>query len=76
MKNGRDRGFIYWKLNYRKKFIRTLWMIPFGIFAIFLAVISGVSVERTVLFTLAIIITLVAQLFYTYHKWKNELQSH
>ena len=33
-----DKGFEldYWKLSYRRKFIRTLWLIPLGIIAVML----------------------------------------
>jgi len=38
MANKVDKGFElrYWRLSYRRKFIRTLWMIPFLLAAIIL----------------------------------------
>lgn len=71
MKNGRDSGFNYWKLNYRKKFIRTLWMIPFGGLAVVLMVITDIQIKTLITLSVLIVITVIAQLIYTYIKWKN-----
>ena len=67
-----DKGFepIYWNLSYRRKFIRTLWMLPFGII---MAVYYLTSHNRRILvFFIAFIITWVIQLIYTYYKWKKQ----
>ena len=38
-----DKGFelVYWKLSYRRKFIRTLWMIPWAIVSLIFIQIVG-----------------------------------
>ena len=39
LRNGEkiDKGFVFcfWKLSYRRKFIRTFWMLPFLVIVIF-----------------------------------------
>ena len=74
LKNGRDGGFNYWKLNYRKKFIRTLWMVPVTIFLTIQMILSGGSSKPTFILVPALFVTLIVQLLYTYFKWKNEIQ--
>ncbi|MDX1806370.1 MAG: hypothetical protein R3267_05055 [Paenisporosarcina sp.] len=73
MKNGRDGGFNYWKLNYKKKFIRTLWMVPVTIFLTIQMFMSGGSSQPTLILVTALFVTLIVQLLYTYVKWKNEI---
>ena len=75
MKNGRDGGFNYWKLNYKKKFFRTLWMIPVTIFLIIQMILSGGSSQSTLILVPALFVILIVQLLYTYLKWKNEIQT-
>ena len=38
-----DKGFelIYWKLSYRRKFIRTLWLIPWAVASLVYIQIAG-----------------------------------
>ncbi|AMQ06106.1 hypothetical protein ABIC55_001673 [Sporosarcina psychrophila] len=74
MKNGRNSGLIYWRLNYRKKFIRTLWMIPPSIILIIMLLISEISDSLKIVLTLALIVTLPIQLFYTHYKWKSDIE--
>lgn len=68
-----DKGFepIYWNLSYRRKFIRTLWMIPFVILAIMLIWATWKSVLITSIFAVAMICGEIIQASYTYKKWKN-----
>ena len=75
MKNGRDKGFNYWTLNYRSKFIRTLWMIPFSIIAIILVIIADFPLQLVIASSLLLIVTLLGQLIYTYVKWQQELNN-
>lgn len=70
-----DRGteICYWKLSYRRKFIRTLWLIP-----VYAVVIAGFCRENGVnIFTGIIGIVLfcgmVIQAVYNYIKWKQEI---
>ncbi len=74
VENGRKSGFIYWKLNYRKKFIRTLWHIPICIIAIIVLLTSEVPELEKKIWIMALLITLPVQLIYTYLKRRNEIQ--
>jgi len=69
-----DKGFClqYSKLSYRRKFIRTLWMIP-GIGFMFLIPASYVlfGMQRNIWIVLAVLTTIVQAVF-TYKKWKEE----
>lgn len=71
-----DRGIeiCYWKLSYRRKFIRTLWLIPIGII-----IIVGFYKEFEInIFTgiigIVIFSAILMQAFYNYKKWKNEIR--
>lgn len=75
MKNGPDSGFNYWKLNYKKKFYRTLWMIPVTIFLTIQMLLSESSSQPILILVPALFVTLIVQLLYTYFKWKNEIQT-
>ena len=75
MKNGRDGGFNYWKLNYRKKFIRTLWMIPVAIFLSIQLFVMDIQSNISVFILVLLIVPLIVQLLYTYIKWKSESES-
>lgn len=73
LKDGSNKGIIYWKLNYRKKFMRTLWMIPFSVFVlIMLFTFSESPVHLKIIATSILLVTLLIQLIYTHYKWKNE----
>jgi amino acid permease len=75
MKNNKvDKGFeiIYWKLSYRRKFIRTLWMTAVCVVLMIFVWITG---DRTIInrvMPIASIILCCIQLLYTYIKWKKE----
>ena len=71
-----DRGIeiCYWKLSYRRKFIRTLWLILIGII-----IIVGFYKEFHInIFTgiieIVIFSVILMQAFYNYKKWKNEIR--
>lgn len=72
LKNGRDSNFNYWNLNYRGKFIRTLWMIPIGVLGLILLFIIGAQIITIKALSVLFIVILIAQLIYNYVKWKNE----
>ena len=64
----------YWKLSYRRKFIRTLWLILIGII-----IIVGFYKEFDInIFTgiieIVIFSVILMQAFYNYKKWKNEIR--
>ena len=67
-----DKGFelFYDKLSYRRKFIRTIWLIPIGI-AVGI-VITYISIIVSLFYWLIFIISVVKQLKYNYAMWKKE----
>jgi hypothetical protein len=78
-----DRGFelFYWNLSNRRKFIRTMWMIPVCIaVTIFIVFFYMKYREKSPYISLILLagtllndaIWLPGQLIYTYKKWKNE----
>ena len=72
-----DKGFelVYYNLSYRRRFIRTLWMIPWSILALFWMYWLGISTDTVLL--LAVIFTAVnlIQARHNYKKWKEETKS-
>ena len=71
--NKKDKSIIYWKMNYKGKFRRTLWMIPFVIIlCILLPLCLGSS---WIIYDIIMIAILVWQLWYTYNKMKLEEKS-
>ena len=72
-----DKGFqlIYWKLSYRRRFIRTLWIIPIFIISIGIIVFldKGIFISR--IMPLILVILFTCELIYNYKKWKNNEQS-
>ncbi len=71
MKNGKDKGFcfLYFDLSYRRKFIRTLWMIPFCLLPLRMPENAKVlGIEKSIWIVL-ILVSLFWQLIYTYKKW-------
>lgn len=75
MRNGRDKSLIYWKLNYKGKFIRTLWMIPVTVLVLILFSITDISTQKIMIASLIMLIVLIPQLIYNYLKWKKEPNS-
>lgn len=77
MKSNRDKTdqgvqVAYWSLSYRRKFIRTLWCIPFVIaVAIYLWLSTGLGIATMSSILLLVTINTI-QLVYTYIKWKTE----
>lgn len=67
-----DKGFelLYDNLSYRRKFIRTLWLIPIGI--AFGIVITYNSIIVSLFYWLIFIINAVKQLKDNYTMWKKE----
>lgn len=73
MKNEKvDKGFelLYKNLSYRRKFIRTLWLIPIGI--IVGIVVTYISIIVSIFYWIWLIITTIKQLKDNYTTWKNE----
>lgn len=71
-KNKVDKGFelFYDNLSYRRKFIRTIWLIPLGIgVGVF---ITNISVFVSLFYWISFVIAGVRQLGYNYVMWKKE----
>ncbi|WP_051003973.1 hypothetical protein [Gottschalkia acidurici] len=68
-----DRGFepIYWRLTYRRKFIRTLWLTPINIVVLLLVWNSDNSTSVKTITTIILILLNLTQLIYNYMKWKK-----
>lgn len=71
-KNKVDKGFelFYDNLSYRRKFIRTIWLIPIGILVGI--VITDISIILSLFYWLWFIIVAIKQLKYNYTMWKKE----
>lgn len=69
-----DQGFAlcYWKLSYRRKLIRTLWLIPVAMITLFCFHTKVQSYFWTCLLAAAFAILLLIQAIYNYKKWKKE----
>lgn len=68
-----DKGyeFYYWHLSYRRKFIRTIWMIPFIVGATLLLWMTYNSLILTLICFIVMAMAEIIQAIYTYQKWKN-----
>lgn len=73
MRDKVDKGFAlnYWRLSYRRKFIRTLWMTPVCICIIVLLWIKS-STTYAMIWTVIIVLLEIIQLVFTFYKWKSE----
>lgn len=69
-----DKGFelLYYKLSYRRRFIRTLWMIPWMFLALVLMSLGGGSIYIIIPFAIVLIVALYIQACHNYKKWKAE----
>lgn len=75
MKNEKvDKGFelIYWNLSYRRKFIRSLLILPICIGFAYLFTILFEEKIIGLFFGFLVILTEIIQIIYTYYKWQNE----
>lgn len=66
----KDKDIIYWKMNYKGKFKRTLWFIPIVIILCFLTPFFMGSYWPV--YDVLIVVVLIWQLIYTYKKMKAE----
>ena len=69
-----DKGFSfsYWRLSYRRKFMRTLWFIPLAVLVIILVQAAYRSYMLTFVSGVFILAVILAQAIYNYKKWKEE----
>lgn len=70
MKKDKEFGLLYNNLSYRRRLIRTLWLIPIGI--IVGIVIAYISIIVSIFYWIWFIIVSIKQLKYNYTMWKNE----
>lgn len=70
MKKDKEFRLLYNNLSYRRRFIRTLWLIPIGI--IVGIVIAYISIIVSIFYWIWFIIVAIKQLKYNYTMWKNE----
>ena len=68
----KDKGFelLYNNLSYRRRFIRTLWLIPIGIAGGI--VITYISIIVSIFYWIWFIIATIKQLKDNYTMWKNQ----
>lgn len=68
----KDKGFelLYNNLSYRRRLIRTLWLIPIGI-AVGI-VITYISIIVSIFYWIWFIIATIKQLKDNYTMWKNQ----
>lgn len=71
-----DKGIeiCYWKLSYRRKFIRTLCFIPVSVIIIIEFYQEFQSYMFTGIIGVAFFISIFIQAFYNYKRWKNEIE--
>lgn len=72
-----DKGFelSYYNLSYRRRFIRTLWMIPFAILVIVTIAYSNYYPQKKIGIIIAIIMVFSFQIRDNYTKMKEEMKS-
>lgn len=63
---------IYGKLSYRRKFIRSLWMIPGTIIAVLLVWRINYDTVTKIIWSILLIIIHIIELIYNYLKWKKD----
>lgn len=67
-----DKGFelFYDNLSYRRKFIRTIWLLPIGICVGIL--ITYISIPVSLFYWIPFIVVGIKQVKFTYSMWKTE----
>lgn len=69
----KDKDIIYWRMNYKGKFKRTLWFIPIIFVLCFLTPFFMGS--NWPAYDVLLVVVLIWQLIYTYRKMKTEERS-
>lgn len=69
-----DKGFelAYYKLSYRRRFIRTLWLIPWAVLVLGLLYWQSGSMCLVILATIILGVIGFIQANHNYKKWKAE----
>ncbi len=74
---GRPRGvdsgfhFLYWGLSYRRKFVRTLWLLSLSPILLLFPKVSVGHIQLVPVGFISTLVVGVAQLIYTYAMWKK-----
>ena len=70
-----DKGIevCYWKLSYRRKLIRTLWMIPVWIMINIVIYKEFPAYSYARIIGVILFLPVFIQAAYNYKKWKNEI---
>ncbi len=74
---GRPRGvdsgfhFLYWGLSYRRKFVRTLWLLSLSPILLLFPKVSVGHIQLGPVGFISTLVVGVAQLIYTYAMWKK-----
>lgn len=68
-----DKGFHlnYWKLSYRRRFIRNLWMLPLLIAITGIFITRGDSALTCRIIPIILLVSSIFELIYNYLKWKK-----
>ena len=66
----KDKDIVYWRMNYKGKFKRTLWFIPIVIILCFVTPLFMGTYWPV--YDVLVIVVLIWQLIYTYKKMKAE----
>ncbi|MGG4167028.1 hypothetical protein ABEW00_06045 [Rossellomorea vietnamensis] len=68
-----DKGieYNYFRLSYRRKMIRTLWMTPLILVLYFLLRFIGLNLTYTLIFVGIGLVSDILQIAYNYHMWNK-----
>lgn len=70
----KDKGFVivYHKLSYRRRFIRTLWLIPFvSLLYLTMYWIGDLTSNENITIGVILLFLLLLDILYNFTKWKN-----
>lgn len=68
-----DKGFQlnYWKLSYRRRFVRNLWLLPLFVVLTVFMFWSGDKIFINRIIPILLLAIGVLELIYNYSKWKK-----
>lgn len=73
MKNGKDKSMIYWRLNYKAKFKRNIWLIPVCILlTVWFLTSMPFGLKYTSIYLIGLWLIIIITTAYTYKRWKTE----
>ena len=65
----------YWKLSYRRRFVRNLWMLPLLMVITGMLITRGDSALTCRIISIILLVSSVFELIYNYLKWKKTEKS-